>query len=618
MCYAAIALVTDMDAGVEAGEGVGQEEVFALFAREHRAAQGRCSPASSATCPTPATAAPARPGPTASTCTYEIPGGREGPADRLGRVHRRGDRPRSSRPRGDEVVRVDLMLPRGARRRPSRRRAPTGSTCATPRRWADLLDGVDVVCHQAAMVGRGRHGRRPARRTPPTTTSAPRRCSPRCTRPGVDRLVLASSMVVYGEGRYACPEHGDQAPAAAQPRRRSTPGDFENHCPVCGRPLDWALVDEDARLDPRSSYAASKVAQEHYAAAWARQAGARGGRAALPQRLRPADAAGHAVLRGGRDVPLLARARRAAAGLRGRRPDARLRARRRRRPGQPRWRSTRWSSDARRPLRGVQRLLRATRSRSASRRAGRRGHRARPRARGHRRLPARRRPAHRRLARSGPRAELGFTRRGRARARACRAFATAPAAATLTLTSRCSSRCCTSSASDHLHRRAPAGASARAAARSDSSSHGTNGSQIRSTSALLICDGPRAAPSRRAGARRASSTTRVPVAPAAAAAGAAGPRPAPSERPGAERERGEVAPHPVRRGPAARDAVPVAVVEHRVGLPPARSRTARTPAPPPAPRRTAARQRPPAPGRRPAPPARAARAAAGRRTASRA
>ncbi len=30
-CYAAIALVTDMDAGAESGQGVGQEEVFALF-----------------------------------------------------------------------------------------------------------------------------------------------------------------------------------------------------------------------------------------------------------------------------------------------------------------------------------------------------------------------------------------------------------------------------------------------------------------------------------------------------------------------------------------------------------------------------------------------------------
>jgi 5'-methylthioadenosine phosphorylase len=33
MCYSAVALVTDMDAGVTSGEGVGQEEVFAMFAR---------------------------------------------------------------------------------------------------------------------------------------------------------------------------------------------------------------------------------------------------------------------------------------------------------------------------------------------------------------------------------------------------------------------------------------------------------------------------------------------------------------------------------------------------------------------------------------------------------
>ncbi len=32
-CYTSIALVTDLDAGVESGSGVGQEEVFALFAR---------------------------------------------------------------------------------------------------------------------------------------------------------------------------------------------------------------------------------------------------------------------------------------------------------------------------------------------------------------------------------------------------------------------------------------------------------------------------------------------------------------------------------------------------------------------------------------------------------
>jgi dTDP-L-rhamnose 4-epimerase len=78
-------------------------------------------------------------------------------------------------------------------------------------------------------------------------------------------------MVVYGEGRYCCPVHGTRAPAARTADDLRA-GRFDHHCPVCAEPLTWDTVAEDAALDPRSSYAASKVAQEHYAAAWARQA----------------------------------------------------------------------------------------------------------------------------------------------------------------------------------------------------------------------------------------------------------------------------------------------------------------------------------------------------------
>jgi dTDP-L-rhamnose 4-epimerase len=42
---------------------------------------------------------------------------------------------------------------------------------------------------------------------------------------------------------------------------------------VCGAPLGPTLVGEDAPLDPRNAYAASKLAQEHLAAAWARLTG---------------------------------------------------------------------------------------------------------------------------------------------------------------------------------------------------------------------------------------------------------------------------------------------------------------------------------------------------------
>ena len=172
---------------------------------------------------------------------------------------------------GHEVVRVDLMLPMAH----GSSSPPAGTHQLDVRRadsWDTLLDGVDAVCHQAAVVGAGvKVGDLPAYASHNDLGTAVLLAAMHDA--GVRRLVLASSMVVYGEGRYTCPEHGDQAPP---PRAREAldAGDFENHCPVCGAVLGWSLVDEDARLDPRSSYAASKLAQEHYTSAWVRQADA--------------------------------------------------------------------------------------------------------------------------------------------------------------------------------------------------------------------------------------------------------------------------------------------------------------------------------------------------------
>jgi len=136
---------------------------------------------------------------------------------------------------------------------------------------ARLLPGVDAVCHQAAMVG---HGVDPS--DAPLYAShndygtAVLLAAMHAT--GIRRLVLAGSMVVYGEGRYECAEHGVVRPG----QRRAADieiGRFEPPCPLCGMPLSSSLVGEDAPLDPRSTYAATKLAQEHLAAAWARQTG---------------------------------------------------------------------------------------------------------------------------------------------------------------------------------------------------------------------------------------------------------------------------------------------------------------------------------------------------------
>ena len=172
---------------------------------------------------------------------------------------------------GHEVIRVDLMLPQAHRVA----EPPSGTHRLDVRdagAWADLLAGVDAVCHQAAVVGAGvKVGDLPDYAAHNDLGTAALLAAMHDA--GVARLVLASSMVVYGEGRYACAEHGDQVPP---PRSREAleSGDVENHCPHCDATLGWALVEETARLDPRSSYAASKVAQEHYTSAWVRQADA--------------------------------------------------------------------------------------------------------------------------------------------------------------------------------------------------------------------------------------------------------------------------------------------------------------------------------------------------------
>ncbi|MEU0285821.1 NAD-dependent epimerase/dehydratase family protein [Streptomyces sp. NPDC052492] len=133
------------------------------------------------------------------------------------------------------------------------------------------LDGVDAVCHQAAMVGLGTgFGDAPEYVSRNDLGTAVLLAA--TADAGVRRLVLAGSMVVYGEGRYVCAGHGVVRPG---PRAEEdlAAGRFEPRCPVCGAALEPGLVGEDAPADPRNVYATTKLAQEHLAAAWARATG---------------------------------------------------------------------------------------------------------------------------------------------------------------------------------------------------------------------------------------------------------------------------------------------------------------------------------------------------------
>lgn len=160
--------------------------------------------------------------------------------------------------RGDEAVVFDV-------------RDEPWADVRDPEQVARALRGVDAVCHQAAMVGLG-DGVTDAAEYVSRNDLGTAVLLSAMARAGVARLVLAGSMVVYGEGRYTCARHG-----AVRPGPRAVEdldaGRFEPKCPVCEAELTPGSVTEDAPADPRNVYATTKLAQEHLAAAWARSTG---------------------------------------------------------------------------------------------------------------------------------------------------------------------------------------------------------------------------------------------------------------------------------------------------------------------------------------------------------
>jgi dTDP-L-rhamnose 4-epimerase len=142
--------------------------------------------------------------------------------------------------------------------------------CCDDRAVARAVDGVDAVCHQAAMVGLGVDlGDAPGYVRDNDLGTAVLLAALH-DRGFAGRIVLASSMVVYGEGRYRCAAHG-VARSVARTHADLERGVWEPRCAVCGHDLEAVAVDESAAPEPRNVYAATKLHQEHLCAAYGRE-----------------------------------------------------------------------------------------------------------------------------------------------------------------------------------------------------------------------------------------------------------------------------------------------------------------------------------------------------------
>ena len=135
------------------------------------------------------------------------------------------------------------------------------------------LEGIDVVFHEAAEVGVGqsmyeieRYVRANDLGTAVLLEAILNRKSQ------IKKLVVASSMSIYGEGAYTCADCGVVAPQL-RPSEQLLERRWELECPKCGKHLSPAPTTEEKPLFPTSVYAVTKQDQEQFCLAVGRSYG---------------------------------------------------------------------------------------------------------------------------------------------------------------------------------------------------------------------------------------------------------------------------------------------------------------------------------------------------------
>jgi dTDP-L-rhamnose 4-epimerase len=77
----------------------------------------------------------------------------------------------------------------------------------------------------------------------------------------IQKVIIASSRAIYGEGKYDCQTHGIIYPEERKESDLSN-GDFEPKCPICNENLKVLPTDENAKIHPSSIYGITKQNQE--------------------------------------------------------------------------------------------------------------------------------------------------------------------------------------------------------------------------------------------------------------------------------------------------------------------------------------------------------------------
>lgn len=128
--------------------------------------------------------------------------------------------------------------------------------------WKKALKGQDAVVHLAAETGTGQSMYN-IRRYSDVNIGGTALMLDLLTnsKHSVEKVIIASSRAIYGEGKYLCKEHGIVYPLARKDEDMQK-WDFECKCPICSRTVEVLPTCEDSKIHPTSIYGITKQTQE--------------------------------------------------------------------------------------------------------------------------------------------------------------------------------------------------------------------------------------------------------------------------------------------------------------------------------------------------------------------
>ena len=124
------------------------------------------------------------------------------------------------------------------------------------------LDGIEVVFHQAAMVGMGQSQYQIKKYVDVNTGGTANLLDIIVNHDNnVEKMIVAASQSSYGEGAYQCRDHGPQRPGLRADKQLEEK-QWEPRCAACGRDLEAVRISEDAERSCYAIYAHTKTDQE--------------------------------------------------------------------------------------------------------------------------------------------------------------------------------------------------------------------------------------------------------------------------------------------------------------------------------------------------------------------